>query len=60
MLSMSIEGEIALWDAQKLQILQTVRNKVYMIANTINCQFFCKESGQMILSTTKLFKWFLQ
>jgi len=29
MLSMSVEGEIALWDAQKLQIIQVVRNKIY-------------------------------
>lgn len=30
MLTMAIDGEIALWDAQKMLILQVVRNKIYM------------------------------
>jgi hypothetical protein len=60
MVSMSQEGEIALWDAQKLIVLQMVRNKIYMIANFINSSFFCKESGTMVLATTKIFRWNLK
>lgn len=37
-----------------------VRNKIYMIANFINSSFFCKESGTMILATTKIFRWNLK
>lgn len=28
-----------------------------MIANTINSSFFEKESGTMLMATTKIFKW---
>lgn len=31
-----------------------------MIANNINSEFFCKETGTMLLGTTKIFKWSLK
>lgn len=60
MLSLAKDGEIALWDAQKLSVLQIVRNKQYMIANTINSHSFCKLTGTMLMATTKVFKWKLE
>ena len=33
LISMSIEGEISVWDAQRMVIVQVVRNKQYMQAN---------------------------
>lgn len=55
--SMSVDGELALWDAQKLTVLQTVRNRSNMIAREINTHCFNKEQGTFIMATTKLFTW---
>lgn len=55
--SMSMDGEVALWDAQKLSVIQTVRNRSNMIAREINTHCFNKEKGTFIMATTKLFLW---
>jgi len=57
MITVSINGEVALWDAQKMQICQVVKNKNYMQANTISTSFFSKDAGVLILATSKVFKW---
>ena len=55
---MANDGEVSLWDAQKMQILQTVRNKSYMHgASQINSSYFCKDTGTMLLATSKVFMW---
>lgn len=60
MLSVAIDGEIKLWDAQKREIIHTVHNRVYMIAKSINTSYFCKDTGSVILATTKIFRWNLK
>ena len=60
MLTMSIEGEVALWDAQKMQIMQVVRNKQNIQANFVNSMYFCKQTGSLLLGTSKVFKWVLK
>lgn len=58
MLTMAIDGEIALWDAQKMQIIQVVRNKEEdRLANSINTSYFCRDSGIMLLATSKVYRW---
>ena len=60
MVSMSIEGEIALWDAQKMEVVQVVRNKEYMTTSNVNCTCFFASSRTLLLATTKIFCWGLR
>lgn len=60
LVSLAVDGEMILWDAQKLEKLQTVRNRQYMIASAINSSCFNKDNGTMLLGTTKLFEWRLE
>ena len=60
MMTVSSHGEVALWDSQKMEIVQTVRNQQYMQTKTISCTQFFKPTGTLLLATTKVSKWQLQ
>ena len=57
MISVSQEGECALWDAQKMIILQTIRNKDIMKKTKyITTSGFDQLSGTLLLATSDVFK----
>ena len=57
MQSIAIDGEVAVWDAQKMTIIQVAKSKQYMQANSINTNYFCKDAGIMLLATSKVYRW---
>lgn len=40
--------------------MQVVRNKLNMQASFVNSSYFCKNTGTMLLGTSKIFKWHLK
>ena len=60
MLTLTTDGEVSLWDAQKMSVLQTVRNKNYVPASKISSMAFFPPKGLMLLATSKVYKWVLQ
>jgi hypothetical protein len=56
MITVSINGEVALWDAQNMQICQVAKNTNYMQTNTISTSFFSKDAGMLILATKQSFE----
>lgn len=57
MISISIEGDCCLWDAQKMTILQSIRsNKDEMKTKHISTSTFDQLSGTLILATSEVFK----
>jgi len=58
LLTLALNGDISLWDAQKMQVLQTVKNKQNMNgASQLSSSFFCKDSGTILLATSTVFMW---
>jgi len=43
-----------------MQIMQVVRNKQNIQANFVNSMYFCKQTGSLLLGTSKVFKWVLK
>ena len=60
MLTLTNEGEVSLWDAQKMSVLQTVRNKNYVSTSRLSSTAFFPRKGLMLLATSKVYKWVLQ
>lgn len=57
MISISLEGDCALWDAQKMTILQTIRNTEQMNKTKhISCSGFDQLSGTLLLATSEVFR----
>ena len=57
MISVSIEGDCSLWDAQKMTILQTIRNKEQMKKTKhISTSTFDQLSGTLLLATSEVFR----
>ena len=58
MISVSLEGDCALWDAQKMVILQMVRNKDHMNKTKhISTSNFDQISGTLLLATSEVFRY---
>jgi len=60
MISISIEGDCCLWDAQKMTILQTIRNKEQMKTKHISTSSFNQLSGTLLLATSEVFRYGLK
>ena len=63
MLTLTSDGEVSLWDAQKMAVLQTVRNKNFASlskSSKISSAAFLPRRGLMLLATSKVYKWVLQ
>lgn len=57
MISISQEGDCALWDAQKMTILQTVRNRELMKKTKyISTSSFDQLSGTLLLATSEVLR----
>ena len=58
---MSSDGEICLWDAQKMtKPLQIVKNKEHIKVSQVSASCFYPEMGAMLIATSKVFKWSLE
>lgn len=61
LVSLALDGDLSLWDAQKMQVLQTVHNRQNMHGvNQINASFFCRQSTTMLLATNRVLLWSLK
>jgi WD40 repeat protein len=61
LISLALDGVLSLWDAQKMQVLQTVNNRQNMHGvNQINASFFCRQSATMLLATSRVLVWSLK
>ena len=60
MISVSNDGEIALWDAQKMSILQIIKNKTNMKVKNISTTAFNPKFGLLLLATSKVFRYAMQ
>lgn len=60
MISVSNDGEIALWDAQKMSILQIIKNKTNMKVKNISTTAFNPKFGLLLLATSKVFRYTMQ
>lgn len=60
MLSMTVQGEVALWDALKMQIVQVLRNHSQMEVSKLGSSFFHAGSGRLILATSQVFEFSAQ
>ena len=57
MITVSKEGDCALWDAQKMVVLQMIRNKEQMKKTKyISTSVFDQLSGTLLLATSEVFK----
>lgn len=55
---MAKDGEIKLWDAQKVRLLQTTRKKESVGTPTIiNTVHFNSQTGTLLYASNRLFKW---
>ena len=59
MLTLSLIGEVCIWDAQKMVIIQIVKNKkaAGMLASNISTTTFYPDQGILLLATTKIYVW---
>lgn len=57
-ITVSLTCQVALWDAQKLECIQLIRDqKQAVLHNTLSSAFFYKPEGKLVLGTTKMNEW---
>jgi hypothetical protein len=57
----SLTCQVCLWDAQKLENIQTIRDsKQAALHNALSSSFFFKTEGKLILGTNKMHEWRLK
>jgi WD40 repeat protein len=60
LVSLAVDGDVKLWDAQKMEVLQTVRSRGIINKTSINSAYFCSHTATLLLATSKIFKWNLK
>ena len=60
LISISNTGDVNVWDAQKMEILQSMSSKSHMRLKYISTSIFHQGSGTLLLATQKVFKYNLR
>ena len=55
-MSISISGTVGLWDAQRLENIQIIKNQNNMSQKQISSWFFYEPKGRVLMATSKIFK----
>ena len=54
---MTVNGDIGLWDSQKLTKFQILKNAPNMIQSQISSCAFHQRAGKVVMATTKIFNY---
>lgn len=60
LISVTVGGEIGLWDSQKLTKFQVHKTPQHMLLRRINTSTFYKPLGKLMVATTKIFTFELE